>query len=366
MKNNKWIHFISRFKDYIKNRPFIVLAVAYWLIILVLFFTFEWGIIPLFISGGVLLLHFIYFWWSSNKLVKSTNFTNLLVFGYRRKGKDLTIAHIVYKRYAKRYYKICKHHSLKTEEQRRAYFDVYPNYLSLYDYGYGAKLVTLKDFELLNTLTNTPVTYDEFIQGVPIHAIKRPEFEGLDFILGEAHLSLPNTEHNQLDKYYKWLPIFIALSGHLYNMNIIINSQEFARSWVKLRNQQDYYLKAIKTFPNNKSWLGRNARYFPFINKNIYTKVRLFEEVQSAENNVLPFKAPTIVTEATKSVYLTSGQATKEQFTATNGVIRDLWLCTPRKWLEYDDRVFHEFVFGYKSSAISPEVIEDEALQDFE
>ena len=77
---------------------------------------------------------------------------------------------------------------------------------------------------------------NRLVNGVPYNDFKTPtkimsfekndkklkHYEGLDLLLSEAQLSLPNTEHNILDKKYPWLPVFIALAGHLYNMNIII------------------------------------------------------------------------------------------------------------------------------------------------
>lgn len=337
------------FWSWLKDNPFKFITFVYFFISS--FVVLNKGGFYWFLLSPLLLviIHFVYFLFTKKRFVRLLRFKNLLVFGYRRTGKDLLLQLYIYLTYSKKYKKIIKKEKLKTENEIKNYFNEKPLYLSLYDYGYGAKIVPINDFELLNKATGKHVSYDEFIKGATIICDKKKEYEGLDFFLGEAHLSLPNTEHNILDKYFTWLPVFISLSGHLYNMNVIINSQEFNRSWIKIRNQQDGYVKAIKTFPHGRSWFSRNRKWFPFINKNIYTRIRFYQEYQSAESNVLPFKALGLTNKAMKEIYLTSGEATKQVYNATHGAIYDFWIKTPLKVIRYDDRFFHERIFNEKA-----------------
>lgn len=336
-----------RLKKLLNKLKYYTIDILFFGVLIVLSFMYSKVLLWVWLVLGIVaLIYHLYFAYTKSKVGSYLKNNNVHMFGYRRKGKDLAIQSYIIWRFKKRYDKIIKKHKLKNEVEIKDYFNANPLYLSLYDYGYGCKIVDIKEFELKHE-NGKYVTYDDFIQGKPITAKKLNHYEGLDLILGEAQLGLPNTEHNTLDKYYPWLPVFIALSGHLYNMNIIINSQEYSRVWIKLRGQQDTYMRAIKTLPVNKTWFSRIYKYLPFFRKNLYTKVRVFEEQQSAENNTLPFKAIGAVNEVGKNVYLTSGQATKEQFEATNGVIVDYWIKTKRKDIAYDTRVFHEKIFGY-------------------
>lgn len=313
----------------------------------VLWFMFPKVLIWVNLGLLVLYLAFLaYKWWSTSQVGKVLKNNNVHIFGFRRTGKDLTTQNYIKWRFASKFKKIVKREKLLPQDYK-TYFNKYPLYLSLTDYGYGGKVVDIKEFELRNKISGKYVTYDDFINGYPIQCDKKAEYEGLDLIISEAQLGLPNTEHNTLDKRYPWLPVFIALAGHLYNMNIIINSQEFERPWIKIRNQQDFYVRAIKTFPYRKGFIARISPYLPFFRKYLITKVRIYEQRASAENNILPFNAKTIITESGKDVMLTSGQATKEQFIATNGVIRDYYLFTKIADIRYDTRVYHQTIFGY-------------------
>lgn len=340
--------FISGVKQFFNKLKYYPIEIIYSIITLYFLVAGKSGVVLILLLVVVVanLIHFLYFTYTRRKVGSYLKNNNVHLFGFRRKGKDLTIQNYIAWRFAKTYKKIIKKKKLDSQAEINAYFNKNPLYLSLYDYGYGCKVVNLKEFELKNN-DGSLVSYADFINGKPITAKKIKDYEGLDLIIGEAQLGLPNTEHNMLDKKYPWLPVFIALSGHLYNMNIIINSQELQRPWVKLRKQQDIYMRAIKTIPINKTFFKKVVPYLPFFRKYLYTKVRVYEEIQSAENNTLPFKAVGVVNEAGKTVYLTSGQATKEQFEATNGVIKDYYIATPYSCIRYDTRVHHETVFGF-------------------
>jgi len=298
-----------------------------------------------------MLLYFIFSiktWLGSFRLTKTYKYFSTHVFGFRRKGKDLSIQHYIIKRHKKRFNKLVKKHKLDTEEKQESYFKEHPLYLSTASYGYGCKIIDLNQFEILNEITKKPVTYTEFINGSPILAKKVEWAEGLQLILPEAQLGLPNTEHNTLDKKYPWLPVFISLAGHLYDMEIIINSQEFERPWVKIRNQQDYYINAVKTFPQAKGFMDRIRMYLPIIRNGLIQKVRIYQKHESAKQGLLPFDALGLINETSKNVVLTAGQATKENYEATHGDIKEVIIFTRFSDIRYDTRFYHEVVFGDK------------------
>ena len=316
---------------------------------LIIVLTLSYFNVMFWIDLGLLVIYLIfriYIYYVQSKVSKYLGRNNVHVFGYRRSGKDLTLQNYVEKRYGKKYKKIIKKNNLKTEKEIYKYFKKHPLYLSLTNYGYGCKVVDIKEFELIDKKTGKYITYVDFINGNKVRAKKLKHYEGLDLILSEAQLSLPNTEHNILDKKYPWLPVFIALAGHLYNMNIIINSQEFNRPWVKLRNQQDLYIRSLKTIPYRKGFVARIVPYIPILRKYLITKIRIYEDKESAENNILPFNAKSIITDSTKDVIMSNAQATKEQFIATNGLIKEYWLFTKYEIIVYDSREYHKRIFG--------------------
>ncbi|CAA41651.1 unnamed protein product [Acholeplasma phage MV-L51] len=168
------------------------------------------------------------------------------------------------------------------------------------------------------------------------------KYEGLDLFLSDVQTALPKQT-----SFTHWLPVFFGLAGQLYNMLIIINSQEFERPWVKLRGQQDKYYRAIKTTPFNKSFIQKYVwNEIPILKNYIFIKIRSYSELQSAQQNVLPFNAIGLINEGSKHLVLTAGQATKEQFEATYGEIKERTIVINKKHIMYDSRIFHKYFYG--------------------
>lgn len=334
-----------------KKIKYYYLDIVFVLINLILFFRFFNVMIWVFL-GYLALFVFIVIW---QKLTRFKVFGKLKkssahVFGYKGTGKDLTIQEYIYDRFGKKYKKQLKKIK-KLGLSESDYFSNNPNYLSIMDYGYGCKVVELNDFRLYDELTGKELSYADFMtdKTLKFKVKKNDIFEGKDLIVPETHLALPNTEHNTLDKLYKSFPIFISLSRHLYNMNVIINSQEYNRPWVKIRNQQDFYIRSLFTFPRGGSFFSRISPYLPFLRKYLILKVRTFQESKSAENNMLPFDAVGAINELGKTAYITSGQAQKEVYEATNGSIREYYLFVNKKAIVYDTRYYHYVLFGEKA-----------------
>lgn len=364
---------MSKNKKVLSIRIMLLVFISLFLIILLAIFSWLKYI---YIIGIVILLICIIKIWFNNMFVSNVyKLYNVHTFGKKRRGKDLTTQMTIKKKYGSKYKKICKKNKLKTEEEKEKYFNEKPLYLTNVDYGYGGKIINLTDLKLYDlnkgkwcyrkkeksrelefvyykyqNLKDREITYEDIISGSykNMKIRKIDMFEGLDLYLSDAQLYLPNTEHNELDREFPWLPVFIALAGQLYNMLISLNTQEYNRLWVKLRGQQDAYIRALKTYPVNKSFMQKIWKYLPILNKFLFMKIRYFEEQQSAENNILPFSAKGLLNEASKGIVLSAGQATKEQFEATYGVIKDKWLMVKIKDIKYDTRIFHEYIFGYK------------------
>lgn len=215
---------------------------------------------------------------------------NIIFFGAKGKGKDLAFQNVI------------------RIKQKKA------PYVSNMDYGSNLKeIISFKD------LTVAPNTYENLIQGKYIKIPPRFEWT-TDAFMSDAGIYLPSHFDNKLSKDFPSLPILYALSRQLYKMNIHLNTQALNRVWIKLREQADGYFKALKTIS------------VPFV---IFQKVRYFEHYESANRNVLPFK---------HKIMNKENNALADQFTATNGLIRDMWLVIPKSEIIYDTYWFRKLL----------------------
>lgn len=215
---------------------------------------------------------------------------NVIVFGQKGKGKDLIFQKIIRLRKKK--------------------------YFSNVNYGYDWNYISLGELRLGNN------TYESFIEGAVEVVEKNEQLEGADIYISDAGIYLPSQYHYLLDKKYKSLPIFYALSRHLYNNNVHVNTQALNRVWDKLREQADSYFKALRTF-----------RFCGLL----FTKVRYFETYETASENRAPMR---------RRMLNKYSKALSDEYQAYNGLVFDIWIVQRISKVKYDTRHFHEVVFG--------------------
>ena len=215
---------------------------------------------------------------------------NVIVFGAKGKGKDLVFQKVIAKR-------------------KEAYF-------SNMDYGYNHNYIKLSDLELGSN------TYENFINDNVQRVEKKEDLERADIYISDAGIYLPAQYHYLLDKKYKSLPIFYALSRHLYNNNVHVNTQALNRVWDKLREQADSYFKALKT-----------VKVFGLL----FTKVRYYETYQVANENRAPMR---------RRFLNKYSKALSDEYEAYNGLVFDMWIVQRVSKVFYDSRYFHRVVFG--------------------
>lgn len=215
---------------------------------------------------------------------------NVIVFGAKGKGKDLVFQKVIRLRKAK--------------------------YYSNINYGYDWNHINLVELELGEN------TYENFINGTVEIVSKKEELEGADIYISDAGIYLPSQYHYLLDKRYKSLPIFYALSRHLYVNNVHVNTQALNRVWDKLREQADSYFKALKTV----KFCGL-----------LFTKVRYYETYQVANENRAPMR---------RRMLNKYSKALSDEYQAYNGLVFDMWICQRVSSVKYDTRYFHKVVFG--------------------
>ncbi|MEM3714754.1 MAG: hypothetical protein QXF82_07385 [Nitrososphaeria archaeon] len=221
---------------------------------------------------------------------------NVIVFGQKGKGKDLIFQKVIAKR-----------------KER---------YFSNMDYGYNYNYLSLIDLALGRN------TYENFIEGVVEVIEKNEHLEGADIYISDAGIYLPAQYHYLLDKKYKSLPIFYALSRHLYNNNVHVNVQALNRVWDKLREQADSYFKALKTVK---------------ICGLLFTKVRYYETYQTAFENRAPMRKR-MLNKFNKGLY--------DEYEAYNGLVFDMWIVQRASRVYYDTRYFHSVVFGSEADEL--------------
>jgi len=227
-------------------------------------------------------------------------FGNVILFGKKRKGKDLIFQKVIYSR-------------------RRS--DYYANI----PYGYKHNEIALSEISL------KPNTYHDLINGKIHKLIKDHKREKRDIYISDGGNYLPSQFNHLLNKAYPSMSLYYSLSGHLYDSNVHVNyNGSFSRLWDKLREQADDYFRALQTV----------KLFFA-----LYVRVRHYEEMQSAQQNVLPFKMSLLNGGNTRAL--------KKQHDATYGKIRDMWIRVPKKIIKYDTRHF-EKIFFTKESLVKP------------
>lgn len=226
--------------------------------------------------------------------------SSCIVYGAKGKGKDLIFQKIIYMKRKKPYY-------------------------SNVNYGYQYYK------EPIINLSVSPNTFKKFINDKIDLINKNDKYEGIDYYISDAGVYLPAQYNGELNKRYQSLPIYYALSRHLYNSNIHMNTQFLGRAWNMLREQADKFIKACGKLK---------------IGKWIFVKVMFYDRYESAMSNILPMKPGGLFNKYYKAQY--------EQFKSTYGEIKKGLFLIRIKDIRYDTRVFHKILFG--ETAINSEI----------
>jgi len=225
-------------------------------------------------------------------LAKRFRLGNAIVYGKKRKGKDLIFQKVI-------------------RTRKEAYF-------SNIEYGFNRI-----NFNGLKDVSVAPNTYNDMINNTVKKIPRNDDMEKTDIYISDGGIHLPSQYQHLLVRQYASMPLFYSLSGHLYANNVHVNyNGSFSRLWDKLREQADEYFRALNTIKLGP-WL--------------FTKIRYFEEQQACEKNVLPFK---------KAFFSLRGNPEYRVFVAENGLVRDFWIVSFIPTLKYDTRYFKGVFFG--------------------
>ena len=237
-----------------------------------------------------------------NLLVDTFNNGNVIVFGIKGKGKDLIFNKVINARGV----------------------NCYSNIQFNKEY---CTIKSIKEFSV------EPNTYIDLLED-NVKIIPKTLKEDTDFYISDGGIFLPSQYSNNLCKQYPSLPIFYALSRHLTNSNIHINSQYLGRVWDKLREHADRYIKAEGT-----------KNIFGFL----ITKFTYYEKYDSAMSQVSPYK-PTGLFKSNES------RAEEEKHLATYGTIKTGYIIQHKSRAVYDSRYFHLKIYGRVSPSSKKDI----------
>lgn len=212
---------------------------------------------------------------------------NVIVFGAKGKGKDLIFQKVI---------------NIRKKE-----------YFSNINYGTKRKKKYNKfSFDLIDL---SPNTFENLIDN-QYFKIDNKLNENQDIYISDAGIYLPSQYDYLLNKKYKSFGLAYALSRHLWNNNIHVNSQALGRIWKLLREQADVYIKVRRTIK------------LPFILITCYT---VYDKYSSAENDLRPVRT------RFNNKY---SKAEFDIYNSSNGLIKNAFIIQFKRSVKYNTRIF--------------------------
>lgn len=223
------------------------------------------------------------------RVIKFFEEGNVSICGLKGRGKDMLMANVVIRRKLP--------------------------YISNMDY--GGEHYDL-DFKLLDLGGNT---YKDFLNST-VKYYRYPYPDKTDIYISDAGVYFPAQYCNELNRDYKNLPAFAALSRHIGNCAVHTNSQALSRVWDKWREQSDIYILCRRCF---------------YVCGLVFQRITIYDKYQSALDRQQPLRIPLPVF-ANKEMKL-NRKIQLAQFEAAHGSIKSAWLIYRNK-SNYDTRRF--------------------------
>lgn len=177
---------------------------------------------------------------SLKKIIKMYERSSVSVCGMKGRGKDMLTANVVARRKKP--------------------------YISNIDYGGNFIPFDYKDIALGST-------YKDLISG-NVKPYIFPYNDGTDIYLSDCGIYFPSQYCNELNRDFKDLPTFIALSRQLGLCSVNTNCQNLNRVWDKIREMSDAYIYC--------NWCK------VLFGKLVIQKVTIYDKYESALNRVKP------------------------------------------------------------------------------
>lgn len=236
----------------------------------------------------LLIIALVSHWLFTSNILNNFKHCNVIVAGKKGSGKDLLFQWVINKRKRENYYS---------------------------NISYGHHYQNIKLLEVSTAPNDYKAIVNDNIQPQP-HNIK----EKSDIYISDIGIFLPSYMDSTLYKLFPSMPIFYALSRHLYSNNVHCNTQNIERGWKALREQADFYCICKKT-----------TRIFGLL----ITKVITYDKYESAKQGLMPIKTRLM------NKY---SKAEVDIYKATNGDIRQGHIIQRIKKLNYDTRAFEKIL----------------------
>lgn len=170
---------------------------------------------------------------------KMFKYGSVMVTGMRGRGKDVLFGNIIAR-------------------------DKRP-YISNIDYGYERIPYQYKDIAIGST-------YKDIINRT-VKPYKYPYPENCDIYLSDGGIEYPSQYNGELNKEFKDIPLFMALSRQIALANVHANVQNYGRLWDKMREQCDQYIYCERCL-----WIGQY----------VIQSVIVYDKAESCQNRVQP------------------------------------------------------------------------------
>lgn len=227
---------------------------------------------------------------SINQLKRIYNKNSVSICGKKGKGKDMLTANII--------------------ARRRSRY-----YISNVDY----KLKNKVYIPFVPQKIKTNNTYRNFIDG-DTKAYYYPYPDNADIYISDCGIYFPSQYNGELNRDYKDIPVFMALSRQLGNCFVHTNSQALNRVWDKIREQSDIYISCQECY---------------VIGKLVIQNIRIYERYESACDNVPPFSLKCPLNAERRQKY----EIEKQRYHIQYGKIKSCTLIYFNK-SKYDTRLF--------------------------
>lgn len=221
---------------------------------------------------------------------------NVSVFGLRGTGKDVLFGNVIARRNKP--------------------------YVSNIDYGYDYHEFDYSKVDIKSD-------YRDFIKGTP-KPYKWRYPMGADIYLSDCGVYFPAQYCGELNRDYKSLSTYVALSRQVSHNNVHTNAQCLNRVYDKLREQSEFYI------------MCRGCKILFGI---AFMKIRIYEKYQSAVDRVRPFKMTLTFKQKKDPVALTNYQLAKDKYANTYGEVFDKILIFKNK-SKHDTYFFENYLKG--------------------
>lgn len=164
-------------------------------------------------------------------------------------------------------------------------------------------------------------TYKNFIEG-NVRPYVYPHGDGVDLYLSDVGVYFPSQYCNELNRDYKYIPVYMSLSRHTSKANVHTNCQNLNRQWDKLREQSDTYITCKWCF---------------VLGKLVLQKVIIYDNYDSCQRRVKPYsvRLPLFASREMRQI----ADIDRQRYEQTNGEVRGAWLLYINK-SNYDTRAF--------------------------